>query len=1000
LIRDAGLVPIELRDRLPALSARPWVLNRIAEWCLTADRFFILSGGPGTGKTMISALKLGNDRSGLWVASYFCSNRLAGFSHHPRQFVTRLQRSLLGQYPQAYLPHESRPLISMKADISAKSMSGTATGINVAIGNLTASPNSLDDYFQTMIIEPLHEIAVTDPNRRLGILIDGLDEAVAHEGIGIHDLVIKYASSFPENCKILITTQNNPAIVDPLLAAAQDIVHLDLSEQRHRATVIEDVRNYVRHALTEATGTVLVRARQLADDIAASAQGNFLQAGSLVRELLRGTSADLRMVGHQSLDRYYLTLFDRSKQTVDGNPDTGISWADDCLPLMHCLAVAQTVLSYRELVGLLGKEETQVSMVLRVIRAFLQVGSHYESISLEHKSVAEFLLSPVLSDGNPNQHAMREVEVHRGIVERTLCRLAEDWGGQWGNADNYAAMYLAAHLNRLQTLTGERIAYGWHRLRPADLARRIGTDLTLSGDYYEAMSQILTASRRWWPDREFEDVAAASARSRDPYVRTAVVDALVESADADLTCAQRIVRALLDGHDLHAWTTALYAIVRFEPRLRHEMVRWIACHASEELRKCASYMLYLLAGGNRKLIAADMLMAVARAISLVRIKRTRRVLDFLSNVSITAYVNNCDDLDVAEATSDLWKYVAINRLHLNIVNRPILEKPIISVVARRLANRIVDNDALRGQLGAVPEAYQDLAEQLLPALTPGHDLSDLLQPLREGFAAKVWAPRILSGCVLAIQAITNLDDCASQLDQLFEESSGDARVWQVAAFAVLMKSTPNALRERVATMVGRVLAENRPSLARYVVGDGANVDLFAVSLPLAHAKQGAPLIDFAVSAVADGDQMVRRSALEGLAVVGLYYPDTVLAALAQLRDSFRHADAGLLRILSRIYPMHPTMVDVFLREMDPAVKLDGVEAAEMEFARKYVDALGLYNNAVHQAIYYPMMRRDVLAAGFADMLHARTPNDFVTRYAPRILRLIRESEYEVIRWTR
>ncbi|WP_166459520.1 hypothetical protein [Amycolatopsis pithecellobii] len=967
--------------------------DRIAAWHLGTDRFFLLSGGPGTGKTMISALTLANDTTNLWTASYFCSNRLTGFSYHPRQFVMRIQENLLDHYPQAYLSRELRTLMNFTANVSADSVPGTATGI--AIGHLTASPISLDDYFQTMIIEPLHEISRLYPDARPGILIDGLDEAVAHEGTGIHDLMAKYASAFPGNCKILITSQNTPRIIDSLLAAAQDVVHLDLSEKDNRATASDDVRNYVRNALSAAPAT-----KEIADDIAESAQGNFLWAGSLVREVLGDAGVDHAITDHNGLDRYYAGLLDRLKRAVDDDP--AIDWTHDCLALMHCLAVAQTALSSRQLAALLEIGEPRLSVALRVMRTFLQVDSGYESISLEHKSVAQFLLTPTLSDGSPNSHAVREDEAHRAVADRIVRQLAEEWHGRWSDADSYAVMYLAAHLNRLRSLTGAPPGYTREQVRLPELARRIGTDPALAGDHYEAMSQVLIASRRLWPEHEYEAVVAESAQSSDPYVRAAVVDALVESAGVDPARTGRIVYDLLKSEHLHAWTTALYAAMRLQPKSRHEIVLWIACHGTAELRTYAGYMLYLLAGGDRELIAAGMLKAVAQNISVVRIARTRRILEFLSNISITAYVNNCDDPAVAIATSELWQYIAIKRLHLRLVNRPALEKPIISVAAKRIASRLVENDVLRGQIGALPERYQDLAGQLLPALTPGHDLSGLIGPLRDGFSSDAWAPRILSGCVVAVQAITDLDACARPLDELFSESTADARLWQVVAFAVLLKRTPEALPDRLAAMTGKVLTEHRASLVRYLAGDGASVNLFAVTLPLAYAKHGRPLTDLVTGALEDDDETVRQSNLEGLAAVGLYYPDAVLAALAQVRDPFGREEvrAGLLRILSRMYPMHPTMVDVFLREMGPVARLGGLEAGEMDFARHYVDALGLYNNAVHQAIHYPLMRREVLGAGFAEMFQARTPGDFIKNYARRIMKLLRDSEYEVIRWTR
>ena len=267
-------------------------------------------------------------------------------------------------------------------------------------------------------------------------------------------------------------------------------------------------------------------------------------------------------------------------------------------------------------------------------------------------------------------------------------------------------------------------------------------------------------------------------------------------------------------------------------------------------------------------------------------------------------------------------------------------------------------------------------------------------------------PRILCACVLAIQAVTDLPRCAPALDELFAGSSGEARIWQVASFTVLIRATPPEWVGRLERMVDQVVTENGDSLQRYLACSGSTVDLFSVALPLAYAKQNRSPVGALRTLLADGDDQLRESAVNGLTVVGLYYPDVALSSFSELMTTSGSPASGsaamrdlVRRALLRMRPMHSTMVDVFLRETGLGVAGNTVQTAEMQFANTHVDILGLYNNAVHQGAYYPLMRRQVLAQAFLSLLASGSAEDFVRSYAPKILKLLRDTDYELIRWT-
>jgi hypothetical protein len=1000
-----SLLPPELETRLQALSRRPWISSWVSDWITGDNRFFLLSGGPGTGKTMMAALILAERNEGAsdtWAASYFCSSRLMGFSRHPRHFVSRIQECLLARHPEAYLKQVqgSRPLIDVAATISADSISGTATGIKIAVGQLTASSLSVGDYFQTAIIEPLEVIASTDPDTRIGILIDGLDDALLHDGFGIPALLNEYAASFPRNCKVLLTSQNDPSVLDPLLRAVRDIVHLDLSETRNRTAVSKDLRDYAQKAITQSDVTSPGEVAGVSAQIAQAAQGNFLHAESLVRELLSGTSAEGDLLAPTDLPGYYLDLFNRLEKLLGAEQPPGISWRNDCLPLLYLLAATQAPVPYPNLIQLLESSEAAISTAVRAVRTLLQVNSE-DQVTLEHQYVGQLLFAPTLPDHRPNRHATDEVGVQERVLRRIAHLVNEEWHGSWLRADPYTASHLAGYMARLQSLAPTEMDSYSGELRLPGLVRRLAEGPETADNPTGAMGTLLRVLRNMKPAPDsFMSAVVVCGRSGNPYVRASAVDVIQECTREAPALALAAVSALLQQDNLNSWLTAAAAMMSLEPAARNEIIRWIATKGSAELRRHFGNVLYLLVGGDAKVLAAEMLYAVTNEISLTRPNRSARAIDFVANVSIAGYINNCDDPEVAEMTSALWKHMTVSRLHLNIINRRLMERPIVSVAAKQLAERVVD--VFSEQLAAT-EAERALISRLLPGLVPHADISSLLEPLRDGFASGRWTPRAMSACVVAVQATCDHTGCSGYLDELFEASPGEGRIWQIATFTVLIRATPPEWASRLEAMISRVLAENRESLDSYFERvEDPQFDLLFASLPLALAKHRMPVSRVLWNALDEADARVRRSAFCGIAVVGLYYPSFVLAILRRILDvmDVEAVQADLAQTLSRMAFMHRDQVDVFVRETGLAINLSPTtDAADVDFVRRYIDGLGLYNNAVHQSIYYPMMRNGLLVPGFTGLAECQDAPEFVRYYAPKVLRLFRDAHYELLRWT-
>ena len=96
-----------------------------------------------------------------------------------------------------------------------------------------------------------------------------------------------------------------------------------------------------------------------------------------------------------------------------------------------------------------------------------------------------------------------------------------------------------------------------------------------------------------------------------------------------------------------AWSIGLKAAYTIGP-VAKDIFRWIALKGSPRLRQSAVYALYLRwspATGN---FTRELLDGLSREVRLLRPLRTRRILEFLADLSITIYINNCDEPGVTQ----------------------------------------------------------------------------------------------------------------------------------------------------------------------------------------------------------------------------------------------------------------------------------------------------------------------------------------------------------------
>lgn len=446
-----------------------------------------------------------------------------------------------------------------------------------------------------------------------------------------------------------------------------------------------------------------------------------------------------------------------------------------------------------------------------------------------------------------------------------------------------------------------------------------------------------------------------------------------------------------------------------------DVFRHAAVDDRDELRQTATLLLYLRWRPDAKNAATSVLNDLAKRVTirgtLLR-RRDRQMLDFLSGLSILIYVNHCDEQPVIDETSALWHRVLKDRLRLHLLNRAALERFITPVVAQVYSSRI---DSLLAELQdpraifTAGNEQKDLFRAIVPRLDPDTRLTDDWDGLAALLQSDVVLMRIVAAAVLAVHAYRDPDETAARITELFERLDGRGRQWALMAFSVLFP-TPDAWVGLLEELTRRFVEDERAAFIAADSGMAAAFDIDLLPLGLAYGKQGGAMPYFEQllsSAIERQDVELARRCIDGLAPVGFYYPAGVFETirsgapdafgrnLPELRDS-------LVDTLAVIRSLHADAVDLFLVEMgaDEVVRNEVASRSEAEVVRRYVLWIGFYNNAVHQALFCPWMRRELLVGALQALAGAKNQREFVRKITPAPLRMLREADYCLVEWTR
>jgi hypothetical protein len=524
----------------------------------------------------------------------------------------------------------------------------------------------------------------------------------------------------------------------------------------------------------------------------------------------------------------------------------------------------------------------------------------------------------------------------------------------------------------------------------------------------------------------------ALAGSPDPEQRTLVVEALVELHAQDAKTACALLQKLLDERAEEPRRTALKAAYNIGPEARAFFLH-AAIDGEPSMRESVKNTLYLIwrneSQSGRQAVTEtlylvwrhapgftyDLLTSLLDEIRLRNARKVPSVLEFILDLTITIYINHCEEQEVIDKTAELLHDLAVNRLRLHLFKTGLLgsavEKVIFRSIARVFGGQVLDwmmfaDDVPVLDFFRLPAASRERLSRIADYYDPASNLEaahdDLVSMLRDEM------PIFPGSAAMAIGVHACHDFARTEpfLLRLWAESGAAERRWLMFSFLVLLKSTPEEWIPFLEKLTREYLDHHRDQFLEPPTELARRLDLVLVPLGLAYGKRGTamPLFEELLrDALAANDLHLTARLIAALNGVGFYYPsalfDVLRPAFEKLEDE--QIASALVTTLATVRTLHFDAVDQFLHSMDApeAFRRRIDAAADVALVHRFIRVLGYYNNGVHLTTYYPRMRRCFSAGSLRILATAKNPPQFVADYTLSAMRMLRDSKFRVKEWT-
>ncbi|MEG3918530.1 hypothetical protein QUA07_05195 [Microcoleus sp. T3_A4] len=418
-------------------TGREWVFEEIDRWVQQDnERFFILTGEPGVGKSAIAA-QLVKTHKEIIAAYHFCIAGRSG-TIEPNNVLLSLAAQLIDFFPDyaEALVNTIKPLkLSVNVEITIENLKNSQVR-GVVIENLhTQNPQEA----LNVVLRRSLAALPNPPQQSKIILIDSLDEAVTFSDrdnlvtllAGMHDL--------PSWVRLILTSRPE----DRVIVEFEPLKPYRLKETSEES--LADIWQYVEERVEQQTFQERLKEAEvipqmLIEEVTKLSSGNFLYTKLLLNDIEAGQQA-LNEISAlpKSIDDIYLAFLRRFKSQ---------EWKKQYQPILGTLTVTQEPITEDALSNFTGLRPRQLRQDLGIIRQFLDVvenaeGEETRTYAIFHQSLRDYLL-----DKKRNKYFWCDAqEQHELIIEyyRGKAPTWEDVIWNTKKVSHYGLQHLATH---------------------------------------------------------------------------------------------------------------------------------------------------------------------------------------------------------------------------------------------------------------------------------------------------------------------------------------------------------------------------------------------------------------------------------------------------------------------------------------------------------------------------------------------------------------------------
>ena len=408
-------------------GTREWIFKSIKDWLddrSSPHRVMVISGNPGMGKTVISAVVSQRmQKVGRLSGSHFCQHNNSRY-RDPRLMLQSLARHLcqaMPNYKDALVEQLSRNTV----DEDLKKM-------------------SVEELFALLFKEPLS--TVQDPGRNTLIIIDGVDESEYQGCNELLHVISNHFSILPVWIRILITTRSVRSITEAL----RHLEPIELKQKREEN--LNDIQTLFENQLSNKIGEK--HKDILLKELVKKSEGLFIYAYFIVDFIQKNVSIltpdQLESVLPSGISSVYLSYFKRLENELCKELHAD---EEHFLRFLCALTASREPLPVEFIAKILYPGEKSLTAQRKVNRAISSISTllpvREGRLHFFHKSIKDWLRASFPYE--KHDFTVDEKEGHNVLSD--LCapeldsiKRKEAHGKQFTNTERYALIHTFQHM--------------------------------------------------------------------------------------------------------------------------------------------------------------------------------------------------------------------------------------------------------------------------------------------------------------------------------------------------------------------------------------------------------------------------------------------------------------------------------------------------------------------------------------------------------------------------